>query len=118
MQRLDRQASLSMTPVRSQRISEERSADGMAIITYPVTVRPWMAKLLKRMGRGDTAPRAKKLELDTLGTEVWDMIDGRRSVRQITGRFADRHRVSGREAEIAITQFLRDLGRRGIIGIR
>lgn len=118
MERLDRRVSLNMTPVRNVSVSEERSADGMALITYPVSMRPWMASVLKRLGHAGPEQRFKKLQLDMLGTEVWGEIDGKRSVRQIRDRFADRHRVARREAEIAVTQFLRDLGRRGIIGMR
>lgn len=77
-----------------------------------------MASVLKRLGHAGPEQRFKKLQLDMLGTEVWGEIDGKRSVRQIRDRFADRHRVARREAEIAVTQFLRDLGRRGIIGMR
>jgi hypothetical protein len=114
----DRDASLGLTPVRSRLITEQRSAGGMIIIRYPITLRPWIAKLLNRFGHAAHEDRYKKLQLDDLGTEVWRMIDDARSVRQITRLFADTHHIPLRESEIAITQFLRDLGRRGIIGMK
>jgi hypothetical protein len=113
-----RDVSLNSTPVRSCLITAQRSADGMMMIRYPVTLRPWIANLLNRFGHGADENRYKKLQLDGLGTEVWNMIDDVRSVKQITRRFAETHRLPLRESEIAITQFLRDLGRRGIIGLR
>lgn len=60
----------------------------------------------------------KKLQLDALGTEVWDLIDGRRSVRKIIQRFAETHRLHPREAEVSVTRFLRELGKRGLIGLQ
>jgi hypothetical protein len=114
----DRDASMNLTPLRNRRITEQRSGDGMVIIRYPITLKPWIAKLLNRFGHSVNENRFKKLQLDDLGAEVWGMIDDARSVRQITRIFADTHRMPLRESEIAITQFLRDLGRRGIIGLK
>jgi len=109
---------MKLAPVKNSRITEQRSAGGMVIIRYPITLRPWIAKLLNQFGHSANENRYRKLELDMLGTEVWSMIDDARSVRQITRIFADTHRMPLRESEIAITQFLRDLGRRGIIGLK
>lgn len=49
---------------------------------------------------------------------MWDRIDGKRSIAALAAGFAAAHRLDGREAEIAVTQFLRELGRRGLIGLR
>jgi len=114
----DRGASMNLTPVRNRRITEQRSDDGMVIIRYPITLKPWIAALLNRFGHSTNENRFKKLQLDDLGAEVWGMIDNARSVRQITRKFAEAHRIPLRESEIAIAQFLRDLGRRGIIGLK
>jgi hypothetical protein len=53
-----------------------------------------------------------------LGTAVWDLIDGRLSVERLIKRFAHLYQLQSREAEMSVTQFLRELGRRGIIGMR
>jgi hypothetical protein len=39
-------------------------------------------------------------------------------VRQLIDTFARTHQLEPREAEVAVTQFLRELGRRGLIGMR
>jgi len=87
------------------------------MLAYPQPVRPWLRKLANRLGGDSERVYMKKLQLDQLGTEVWDCIDGKQTVRQIVSLFADRHRLPHKEAEVAVTQFLRDLGRRGIIGM-
>jgi hypothetical protein len=60
----------------------------------------------------------KKFQLDELGTAVWNLMDGKRSVRQLVKIFAGTHRLEPREAEVSVTQFIRELGRRGLIGMR
>ena len=114
----DRDASMSLTVVRNIRITEQRSADRMVTIRYPIVLRPWIEKILNRFKYSANETRFKKLQLDRLGSEVWSMIDDARSVRQIVKIFADTYQLPIRESEIAVTQFLRDLGRRGIIGLR
>ena len=109
---------MDLTPVKNIQITEERLAGGLIMIRYPMTLRPWLARVFNRLGYASDENRYKKLQLDDLGTEVWGMINDVRSVRRMTEIFAESHRLPLREAEIAITQFLRDLGRRGIIGLR
>jgi hypothetical protein len=53
-----------------------------------------------------------------MGTAVWELMDGERSARQIAEAFARKYQVQVREAETAVTRFLRELGRRGLIGIK
>lgn len=115
---LDRVAALRCKPVKSKMISEQRLDGGEVLIRYPVAVRPWMAKLMQRLGRPADAVQLRKLQLDSLGTAVWDLIDGKRSVKEIIQTFAVAYRLQPREAEVSVTRFVRELGRRGVIGLR
>lgn len=114
---LDREHALDCTPVKHRDAREERPADGGLVIRYPVSVRPWFAGLARRLG-APPARRTARLQLDSLGTEVWHMLDGRTSLREIAARFAARHRVGQREAQTAVAQFVRELGRRGLVGLQ
>lgn len=114
----ERLRSLKYTPVKSREIIESRLDSGEATIDYPVVMRPWLAGLARRLGAAPGPVRRKKLQLDLLGTSVWDMLDGKRSVHGIVEDFAATHRLHRREAEVAVTQFIRELGRRGLIGLR
>lgn len=109
---------MQVIPMKNRMVSESRLDSGEVIVTYPVTVRPWMAKVMDMLGRTPEKPMTRKLQLDTLGTAVWDLLDGRRSVQKLIEQFATRYHIQTREAEISVTQFLRELGRRGIIGMR
>jgi hypothetical protein len=88
------------------------------LVRYPVTVRPWMAAVARWLGAGDTPPRTARLQLDRLGSGVWSMLDGQTPLRRVAAAFAEIHRLERKEAEVAVAQFVRELGRRGLIGLR
>ncbi len=114
---ISRSEALNRIPVKNVRITEDRLETGEVLIGYPVTIRPFFATWVKRFGGSEEQVQTKKLQLDTLGSSVWDLLDGKRSVRQLIQIFAETHQLQPREAEVAVTQFLRELGRRGLIGL-
>ena len=113
-----RQEALALTPVKSRQIEETRLASGEFLIRYPAAATgPRLTALLNKIGRTPQI-RMKKIQLDGLGSEVWQLIDNRRSVKGIIDDFAEKHRLPAREAEVSITQFIRTLGQRGLIGLK
>jgi hypothetical protein len=115
---ISRAEALDRIPVKNRQITENRLETGEVIIHYPVTMRPFFAGLAKRFGGREAQIQIKKLQLDELGTLVWNLMDGERSVRQVVKMFAETHQLETREAEVSVTQFIRELGRRGLIGMR
>ncbi|MGW8301425.1 MAG: PqqD family protein [Desulfobacterales bacterium] len=115
---ISRTEALDRIPVKNRQISENRLETGEIVIGYPVTMRPLFAGLAKRFGGQEVRTQIKKLQLDELGTSVWNLMDGHRSVRQLVKMFAETHQLETREAEVSVTQFVRELGRRGLIGMR
>ncbi len=116
--RLTKSRALSLTPVKNIETTEEPLESGDIVIHYPVTIRPWMERWIQRFKGSAPEMGSRRLQLDGLGTEVWKMIDGKRTVRDIVDAFAGSHQLETREAEMAVTQFLRDLGKRGVIGLQ
>jgi len=115
--RLSRSEALKYKPNKSLHISEIRLETGEVVIEYPMTVRPWIATVAKRLGGVQSQRQTKKLQLDSMGTFVWDLVDGQRSVRTIIHIFAKTHRLENKEAEISVTSFIRQLGQRGLLGM-
>ena len=115
---ISRADALNRIPIKNRLISENRLETGEVILNYPVTMRPLFAGLIKRFGGPEVQTQMKKLQLDELGTSVWDLMDGKRTVRQLVNAFAGKHRLEPREAEVSVTQFMRELGRRGLIAMR
>ena len=115
---LSRAAALKYRPAKSLHITELRLETGEVLLEYPLTVRPWLAALTKRLGGSREIVQTKKLQLDAMGTAVWDLVDGKRSVRRIVQIFAETHRLNNKEAEVSVSSFIRELGQRGLLGLR
>jgi hypothetical protein len=115
---MSRAEALGHTPVKSLQIKEVRMDSGEVLIEYPLVVRPWIAAVAKRLGAAQDHKQTKKIQLDAMGTSVWDLMDGNRTVRRIVQIFAETHRLEKREAEVSVTRFIRELGRRGLLGLR
>ncbi|WP_421901690.1 PqqD family protein [Maridesulfovibrio sp.] len=113
---MTRGEAMACKPLKNRDITETRMDNGLVMLSYPLRLKPLFADVAKRFGMWkDENPPIKKLELDEMGTLVWDMIDGRNSVRKIAAGFAKRYQVLPREAEVATASFLRDLGKRGLV---
>ncbi|MCJ7543016.1 MAG: PqqD family protein [Phycisphaerae bacterium] len=59
----------------------------------------------------------RRVELEPVGSGVLKMCDGRRTVEAIIEAFAAGHKLSFREAQLAVTQFLSQLMQRGLVVI-
>ena len=115
---MTRAEALSCRPAKSLHITESRLETGEVLLEYPLAVRPWLAAVAKRLGKSDDVVQIKKLQLDTMGTAVWDLVDGHRSVSRIVKIFAETHRLDNKEAEVSVTSFIRELGQRGLLGLQ
>ena len=115
---LTKKAALKYRPIKNPEIKEKRLKSGEVLLTYFISVRPWMARLADRFGQNKGKKFEKKIQLDELGTTVWDMIDGDRSVQQIIEEFSAKYRVHLKEAEVAVTSFIKTLGKRELIGLK
>ena len=115
---MTRLEALAYKPVKSTQITETRLETGEVVLEYPLAVRPLVAAVARRLGKSQQdMVQIKKLQLDVLGTSVWDLVDGKRSIRRMIQIFAETHRLEKREAEISVTQFIRELGQRGLLGL-
>ena len=102
-------------PVPSREVVVQLTAEGLVRLSYPVRFHPWLARLLPRQAAGVAR---RTIELDSMGSFVWNHIDGNRSVSDLAELVTGRYACLPVEAENAVADFLRQLGRRGIIGMR
>lgn len=115
---LSRTEALSRVPVKNTEIEEVLLDSGDIMLIYPVKVKAWAAALLRKIGKPPEQIGQKKIQLDTLGSSVWRLLDNQRTVKHIIQIFTQQQQVHRKEAEVAVTQFLRELGKRGLIGIK
>jgi len=59
----------------------------------------------------------RRVELDSVGLSVLRLCDGRNNVEKIIEIFATDNKLTFREAQLPVTQFLRQLTQRGVIAI-
>jgi len=91
---------------------------GRTRLEYPLSMRPFFLQLARKFTRQTGTPLTKKIELDEYGTMVWRLIDGYRTISQIIELFATEAGLSKQDAEISVTAFMRELGRRGLIALK
>jgi hypothetical protein len=113
-----RAQTLDCTPVKNLHVREARLEGGEVLLQFPAAENPWTQRLARWFAAREVRPASGKLQLDRLGTAVWDLIDGQSSLGRIVSAFAAAHQLERREAEIAVAQFVRELGRRGLVGLR
>ena len=114
---ITREQALLFKPVKNVQVTETRLENGTIMLSYPVRTSPWVASLIRRFSKAPQKPIMKKVQLDVLGSAVWKLMDGRRSVKGIVTEFADQYQLHPKEAEVSVAQFLRMLGKRGMIGL-
>ncbi|MFM7321175.1 MAG: PqqD family protein, partial [Armatimonadota bacterium] len=62
-------------------------------------------------------PSHRRIELDTIGSDVWEACDGARSVEGITRLVCEKYRLNRRQGETSVTAYLRLLAERRLIGL-
>ena len=103
---------LRAVPYVNESLALNRRSGGGAVAEVPLEnpryLVPPLSWLLPFSGK-------RRIELDAVGLAVLEMCDSHRSVEKIVEKFAADHKLSFREAQLPVTQFLRQLTRRGIV---
>ena len=115
---LTRTESLACVPQKSPTVTWQALENGEIRLEYPLNIRPFFISLAARWQKLHNERPTRKIELDQMGSIVWRLVDGENNVGKIIKEFSDESRLSVSEAEISVTTFLRELGRRGLILMR
>jgi hypothetical protein len=113
----ERGAALDLKVLKNRGIEVDVTDQGLVRLRYPVAITPWVGSLARRLRLWDGRPLLRTLELDAMGTTVWGWIDDKRTVAELCEKLAERYTLHPREAEVAMTAFVRQLGRRGIVAL-
>jgi len=68
------------------------------------------------MGFVFAVPESRPVILDDVGTFVWGLCDGENTVADLVTSLRDEYKLGEREVEVSLTEYLRLLGKRGMIG--
>ena len=61
-------------------------------------------------------PQEKKIQLDSIGSILWELCDGEKTVRDIVRFLQEKHKMLPSEAEISLNTYFNYLSKRGFIG--
>jgi hypothetical protein len=111
---VDRQATMVLRPVRNTKLTWEKRDSGETILSVPLNESAsrfarWMAKRMK-------VPDTRRVELDEVGSFVWELCDGQHTVESIVAKTGSQYKMNRREAEVSVTMFLQMLHERNFIG--
>lgn len=109
---LSRQEALAAHPVRNNLVEWKEADDGEVLII----IRPRVDRVAQVLKWVFPPPKERHVSLDAVGSEVWRLCDGRTSVEQIIRRMAKRYKLNRKEAETSTTEYLRQLGKRRLVG--
>lgn len=105
---------LRARPMRNESMLLDRRPDGTTLARIPIRKPSWMVPPLTWLVPYSSH---KRIELDTVGSAVLELCDGRNTVEHIIERFAEDEKLSFREAQLPVTQFLQKLAERGMMAI-
>ena len=78
---LTRDQALACTPVRNNIVKWETLESGLVQVEYVLILNPFLKSIFERFGNGPAETPTRKLELDALGSQVWQMIDACKTFR-------------------------------------
>jgi hypothetical protein len=101
----------ALAPQLAETVERHRTDAGVLRLRGPEFRRRHLHRLVAWMVR---APPRVEVELDDIGTFVVERMDGQRSLRELADELAAHLKLSRREAEAALAQFVSALMRRGL----
>ena len=105
---------LAAVPYRNESMDLDLRENGTALAEVPLKRPRW---LIPPFSWILPFSRVRRIELDAVGRSVLEQVDGKRTVESIVDNFAKIHKLSFREAQLPVTQFLQQLAERGIIAL-
>ena len=105
---------LQAVPYANEAMEVTRRSDGGSLVSVPIPRPKYLVPPLTWLL---PFSRQRRVELDQVGASVLGMCDGKRTVESMIEKFAADHKLSFREAQLPVTEFLRQLAQRGLVAI-
>lgn len=105
-----------LLPTRNPAVTWSREGnENLVTILAPL---PPAQGLRKALARFVGEPAAKRIELsDQIASDVWELCDGKRSVKEICREVAQKYKMGERETEVSVLTFLNMLRSRRLVGV-
>ena len=117
--KVTREQMLAVRPLRHPKIEwarEPRKSDEVvvALLKIPRMRGRWADFVAKWL----QVPDHKKVELDEIGSDVWEMCTGSSNVEAIAKAIGTSYRLNKRQSEVSVTAYLKMLAERRLIALR
>jgi len=115
---------LRLKPMRSPIVEWEKNEKGEISIVIPLKKLREKMKGSKKGVRKSSGflsklfpePAEKRIQLDEVGSIVWELCDGKKTVKEIVDYLYEKYKLLPREAEVSLSSYLNNLAKRGLIG--
>jgi Coenzyme PQQ synthesis protein D (PqqD) len=114
---LSRTESLACIPQQNDTVQWQELDNGEILFTYAIPLSRFFQALHRKFSKNQAEVPTKKLQLDQMGSFVWNLIDGKKTVKDIITIFSKEYNVTIQEGETAVAAFLKTLGQRGFIAL-
>jgi hypothetical protein len=112
--KITRHEILAAVPVRNSLVEWETNDQDEVVLKVPRR-QDRVGRILHRVF---AAPPFKQVVLDEVGSDVWHLCTGENSVDTIVKTLSKKYKLSRREVELSLANYLRTLAQRGLIGLR
>jgi hypothetical protein len=103
---------LTSRPTRNDSLKWEETEEGEIRIKIKRD-NSWKIRFLSKLFY---IPKNRKITLDEVGSEVWQLCNGRNSVGDMIEKLSVKYQLNRKEAEISLLQYLKTLGEKRFIG--
>jgi len=115
---ISRSEFLELKPVRNPVLKWEKNEKGEIKLLIPLkedsAKKGVSGKMFSKLL--PPSPTEKKIQLDKLGSEVWELCDGNNTVKDIADTLHAKYKMMAVEAEISLDAYFRQLTQRGLVG--
>ena len=113
--RIRRSEFLKVTPVRNPGLKWEKDEDGNIKLIMPLEQLETRKRKKGPSLFAPAPPKERKIQLDTVGSIVWELCDGKRTVKDIVEYMHEEYKLMRSEVEISLNQYFNMLSKRGLL---
>jgi hypothetical protein len=103
---------LRLRPIMSPFVEQKKKTDEFLLLKLDIS----MYKKRSIKGRLLPTPDYKRIQLDTLGMDIFLLCDGKNRIKDIMNAFQDKYKMTETETQLSVQKFIISLTDRHLIG--
>jgi hypothetical protein len=110
---ISRREFLKIKPGRNSALRWEKDQQG--VITLFIPLKQSQKKKRRMLPLLSSPPPEKKIRLDSMGSIIWELCDGERTVKDIVQFLHEEYKMLPNEAELSLNSYFDQLSKRGLM---